>query len=97
MRWIVAIVFALGAIGYVAYQFDEPSAFNLNPLAASRWRRTNNGWERLISNHISDRAGDGTDLPPPHPHPVVFALFLTMASVFVLLACSPHSMQSTLR
>lgn len=96
VRWIVAIVIALGAIGCVACQFDVPSTLNSNPLAASRWRRTNHGWERLISNQVSDRAGDGTDLPPPHPHPIVFALFLTLASVFMLLACSPsnpHSMQ----
>lgn len=91
VRWIVAIVFALGTIGCVACQFDAPGAFNTNPLAASRWRRTNHGWERLISKQVSDRDGDGIDLPPPHPHPIVFALFLTMASVFVLLASSPSN------
>jgi hypothetical protein len=88
VRWIIAIVSLLLAAGWLACQLEASPSSSSNQLVISQWRRTVNGWERLIPapttplSHCNDLSGC-------LPHPVVLSLLEGMLSILVLVAFSP--------
>jgi len=95
VRWIVAIASLLFAAGWLASQLDAPPSSTSNQLVISQWRRTVNGWERLIPTP-STPFSHSNDLSACHPHPVVLSLLEGMLSVLMLVLFSPHEKASEL-
>ncbi len=87
MRWIVGIALLLITTGWLACEFESPAGAAANRPLVSQWRRTVDGWERLIP--VSSAAAAPFDaLTECHPHPIILSLLEGMISVLVLVAFS---------
>ncbi len=87
MRWIVGIALLLFATGWLACEFKAPAEAVASRLLVSEWRRTVNGWERLVPVAIATNAQFDA-LTESHPHPIILSLLEGMVSVLVLVAFS---------
>jgi hypothetical protein len=87
VRWIVGIALLLIATGWLACEFESPAGEIANRPLVSQWRRTVDGWERLVpASSAADVKFDA--LTECHPHPIILSLLEGMISVLVLVAFS---------
>ena len=90
MRWIATIAVLLIAATWLACHVDPIDASAANQYVPAQWRRTTGGWERIITTPRLVRES----YVAPHPHPLVFTLFVGMLSAFSLVAFSPNEHSS---
>jgi hypothetical protein len=87
VRWIVSIALLLFATCWLACEIEAPASALTSRLLVSQWRRTVDGWERLVPAPPAANAQFDI-VTESHPHPIILSLLEGMISVFVLVAFS---------